>query len=136
MQGVKQSVCPSFVVVVVVVVVSTKIVISRLLGIYKHNQSIDIGEKLVYMRFKLLKRVTSATNRAFSVQHAYGLLTTPTLLAYYADAIAHAQAQCWKGSSSHKTALLQSMEGAEYYATVATEHMGYVLYRALVLENV
>ena len=115
MQGVKQSVCPSVVVVVVVVVVGTKIVVSRLLGIYacyKHNQSIDIGEKLVYMHFKLLKRVTSATNRAFSVQHAYDLSTTPTLFAYYADAIAHAQAQCWKGLSSHKTALLQSMEGS------------------------
>ena len=47
-------------------------------------------------------------------------------------AIAHAQAQHWKGSSSHRTALLQSMEGAEYYATVATKRAGYVLYRALV----
>ena len=61
--------------------------------------------------------LTSPINRAFSVQHACGLLITPTLLAYYADAIAYAQAQCWKGSSSHKTALLQSMEGAEYYAS-------------------
>ena len=76
---------------------------------YKHNQSIDIGD---YMRFKLLKKATSATNRAFSLQHACGLLITPTPLAsyYYTDAIVHAQAQCWKGSLSHKTALL--MEGA------------------------
>ena len=52
-QGVKQSVCPS------VVVVGIKIAISCLLGIcmcYKHNQSVDIGEKLVYTRFKLLKK--------------------------------------------------------------------------------
>ena len=52
-QGVKQSVCPS------VIVVGMKIAISRLLGVcacYKHNQSIDIGEKLVYTRFKLLKK--------------------------------------------------------------------------------
>ena len=45
-QGVKQLVCPS---VVVVVVVGMKIVRSRVLGIYaccKHNQSVDIGEKL------------------------------------------------------------------------------------------
>ena len=47
-QGVKQS--SVVVVVVVVVVVGTKIARSRVLGVYacyKHNQSIDIGEKLV-----------------------------------------------------------------------------------------
>ena len=52
-QGVKQSVCPS-----VVVVVGTKIARSRVLGVSaccKHNQSIDIGEKLVYTAFELLK---------------------------------------------------------------------------------
>ena len=58
-QGVKQSVCLSVVVIVVVViVVGTKIARSHILGIcafYKHNQSVDIGEKLVCMRFKLLK---------------------------------------------------------------------------------
>ena len=51
-QGVKQSVCPS-------VVVGTKIARSRILGIYaccKHNQSVDIGKKLVYTCFKLLKK--------------------------------------------------------------------------------
>ena len=54
----------------------------------------------------LIQLLTSATNRAFSVQHACGLSTTPTPLAS-ADATAHAhdQAQCWKGSSSHRTAL-------------------------------
>ena len=54
MQGVKQLVCLSVVVVVVVVVGAR----SRVLGIYvccKHNQSVDIGEKLVYMHFKLLR---------------------------------------------------------------------------------
>ena len=43
----------------VVVVVGTKIARSRVLGIcacYKHNQSVDIGEKLVYTRFELLKK--------------------------------------------------------------------------------
>ena len=58
-QGVKQSVCMSVVVVVVVVVVGTKIARSRVLGVCaccKHNQSIDIGEKLVYTRFELLKK--------------------------------------------------------------------------------
>ena len=43
---------------------------------------------------------TSAINRAFSIRHAYGLSTTPTLLAC-ADVTAHARAQCGKGSSSH-----------------------------------
>ena len=55
-QGVKQSVCMS---VVVVVVVGTKIARSRVLGVCaccKHNQSIDIGEKLVCTRFELLKK--------------------------------------------------------------------------------
>ena len=59
-QGVKQSVCMSVVVVVVVVVVvGTKIARSRVLGVCaccKHNQSIDIGEKLVCTRFELLKK--------------------------------------------------------------------------------
>ena len=46
-------------VVVVVVVVGTKIAKSRVLGVCaycKHNQSIDIGEKLVCTRFELLKK--------------------------------------------------------------------------------
>ena len=57
-QGVKQSVCLS-VVVVVVVVVGMKIARSRVLGIcacYKHNQSVDIGEKLVCTRLELLEK--------------------------------------------------------------------------------
>ena len=54
------------------------------------------------------KKLTSVTNRAFSVQHACGLSTTPTLLAC-ADATAHAQTLCRKGSSSHKTALQRSV---------------------------
>ena len=56
-QGVKQSVCPS--VVVVVVVVGTKIARSRVLGAcacYKHIQSIDIDEKLICTGFELLKK--------------------------------------------------------------------------------
>ena len=56
--GVKQSVCPS-VVIIVVVVVCTKIARSRVLGVCaccKHNQSVDIGEKLVCTGFKLLKK--------------------------------------------------------------------------------
>ena len=55
-QGVKQSVCPS--VVIVVVVVGTKIARSRVLGIRaccKLNQSVDNGEKLVSVCIELLK---------------------------------------------------------------------------------
>ena len=54
-QGVKQSVCPS----VIVVVVGTKIARSRVLGVcacYKHSQSVDIGEKLVFICFEFLKK--------------------------------------------------------------------------------
>ena len=59
------------------------------------------------------KRLTSATNRTFSVQHACGLSTTPTL-SMHADATAHAQALYWKGSSGHETALLQSVAVLRY----------------------
>ena len=56
-QGVKQLVYPS--IVVVVVIVGMKIARSRILGICvccKHNQSIDIGEKLVCTCFELFKK--------------------------------------------------------------------------------
>ena len=45
--------------VVVVVVIGTKITRPHVLGICassKYNQSVDIGEKLVYKRFELLKK--------------------------------------------------------------------------------
>ena len=56
-QGAKKSVCLS---IVVVVVVGMEIPRSRVLGICmccKHNQSVDIGKKLICMHFKLLKKV-------------------------------------------------------------------------------
>ena len=74
-QGVKQSVCLS-----VVVVIGTKIARSRVLGICaccKHNQSVDIGEKLVCTRFELLKKAYWCYKSCISVQHACGLSTTP-----------------------------------------------------------
>ena len=73
-------------------IVVTKIARSRVLGICaccKHNELVDISEKLVSVCFKVLKWLTSATNRAFCVLHAYGLLTTPTRLAC-GDVTAHA----------------------------------------------
>ena len=45
-QGVKQS----------SVVVGTKIARSRVLGVYAHNQSVDIGEKLVCTGFEFLNK--------------------------------------------------------------------------------
>ena len=63
------------------------------------------------------RRLASATNRVFSVQHTCGLSTTPTLFSIIAcsvaDATAHAQALCWKWLSSHKTAVhrVQSAQG-------------------------
>ena len=115
-QGIKQSVCPS-------VVIGMKIPRSRILGICvasspdplsisqllilhtkafcaccKHNQLVDIGENL------FVYTLTSTINHVFSIQHACDLSTTPTLLVYAAVTV-HAQPQCWKGSSNHKTAL-------------------------------
>ena len=88
-----------------VVVVLTKIARSRVLGACaccKHKQSIDIGGKTGLYALRIFsKRLTSAINSAFSVQHACGLLTTST---FCIIATAHAQARCWKGSSLHETA--------------------------------
>ena len=47
--------------------------------------------------------------------YACSLSTTPTLLAC-ADVTVHAQAQCWKGSSGHYTALYVVV--LQYYTTV------------------
>ena len=101
-----------------VVIVGMKIAGSRVLGIYvccKHDQSIDIGERLVIRVSNCSKWCTRATNCAFSVQHACGLLTTPTLLAC-ADTTAHAQAQSWKGSSDHRIVLHAILRYSGYRA--------------------
>ena len=57
-QGVKQLVCMS-VVIVVVIIIGTKIARSSVLGICaccRYNRLVDTSEKLVCMRFKLLKK--------------------------------------------------------------------------------
>ena len=85
------SICPS---------ISTKFARSQAIGICaccKHNQLV---KKLVSTRFELNCLLAVATNRAFPVQHACGLSTTPTPLAY-ADVTVHARAQRRKGSASH-----------------------------------
>ena len=49
----------SVIVIVIIVVVGRKIARSCILGIcacYRHNQLVDIGEKLVCTRFELLKK--------------------------------------------------------------------------------
>ena len=116
-QGVKQSVCPS---VVIVVVVGTKVSRSCVLGICvccKHNQSVDIGENWFVRTSNCLKRLTSATNCAFSVQHAYGLSTTPTLLAF-ADATGMLKLSVGKSRQVIKQLCSRMLQ---YYTTVATE---------------
>ena len=127
-QGVKQSVCLS--VVVVVVVIGTKIARSRVLGVCaccKHNQSVDIDENWFIRALNCSKRLTSATNRAFSVQHACGLSTTPTSLAYcMLMSLRMLNFSVGKGRQLMKQLCLR------YYATVAAERAGHVLYRALV----
>ena len=60
-----------------------KIARSQVLGICmccNYHELVDISEKLASVNFELLNMATSATNRAFSIQHACGLLTTPTEL--------------------------------------------------------
>ena len=104
-QGVKQSVYMS-VVVVVVVVVGTKIARSRVLGVcacYKHNQSVDIGEKNGLYALRISRKsllVLQIVHFLFSMPVVY----RPHPLFWYADATAHAQALCCKGSSRHETA--------------------------------
>ena len=74
------------------------------------TNQLDIGEKLCSTHFKLLKMAYYSTiNCAFSVQHAYGLLTTPTPLVC-ANATAHTRVQCKKWSSSHKSSNLSVVQ--------------------------
>ena len=104
-QGVKQSVCPS--VVVVIVVVGTKIARSRVLGICascKDNQSVDIGEKLACTHFKLLKKVSLLVLQIVHSLFSMTVVYRPHPSFQYAVVTVHAQAQCWKGSSHLKTA--------------------------------
>ena len=70
------------------------------------------------------KRLTSATSHAFSVQYAYCLSTTPTLLAC-------AELHMLKLSvgKGHQVIKQLCSRVLQYYAT---ECAGYVLYRALV----
>ena len=75
------------------------------------------------------KRLTSATNRAFSVQHACGLSTTPSMrmrlrmLKYCVGKGRHVM----KPLHVHVCLIM-----LQYYAIVPTGRAGYVLYRALV----
>ena len=54
---------------------------SRVLGICaccNYNESVDIGEKVVSVRFELLNTAHWRYKSCISVQHACGLLTAPT----------------------------------------------------------
>ena len=74
------------------------------------------------------KRLSSATNRAFSVQHACGLSTTP--LFSMLMRLRMLKLSVGKGRQVMKQLCLRVLQ---YSATVATERAGYVLYRALVV---
>ena len=71
---------------------------------------------------------TSTTNRAFSVQNACGLSATPTLLVLMR--LRMLKLSAGKGRQAIKQLYRRVLQ---YYATVATERAGYVLYRALVV---
>ena len=47
---------------------------------FKHNESVDISENWFLHTSICRKWLTSATSCAFSIQHACGLSTIPTLL--------------------------------------------------------
>ena len=121
-QGVKQLVCPS--------VVCTKIVRSQVIGICgccKYNQSVDISEKLVCMRFELLKQACQC----------YKLCIFCLACLWFIDRT-QSTSMCWCDCTCSSTVLewvikSQNSSAVGYYARVATERAGYVLYRALVV---
>ena len=83
----------------------------------------------------LMCALHTPSNVLLALQIGHFLFNMPVVyqphpLFLHADETAYAQAQCWKGSSGHKQLCRRMLY---YYATVATEHAGYVLYRALVL---
>ena len=77
------------------------------------------------------KRLTSATNRAFSVLHACGLLTTPT----FKQTSLLMRLRMLKLCVGKGRQVIEQLcsRVLQYYATVAAGRAGYVLYRALVL---
>ena len=73
-------------VVVVVVLVGTKIARSQDLGICaccKHYESVDIGEKLVFVYFELLNMAHQRYKSCIFGKHACGLPTAPTLICHF-----------------------------------------------------
>ena len=64
------------------IVVAKKIAKSRVLGTPKHNESVDIGEKLAAVCFELFER-------AYKRHKECGFLATPIYLAHVLSAHAH-----------------------------------------------
>ena len=126
-QGVKQS----------SVVVGTKIARSRVLDVcarYKHPQSVDIGEKLVCTRFEFFKTAYECNKSCIFCSaclwfidhtHSFSIITSMRMRLRM---LKHGV-----GKGRHVMKQLRvCLRVLQYYAIVATERAGYVLYRALV----
>ena len=118
----------------VVIIVSTKIARSRVLGICaycKHNQSVDIGEKLVYKGFELLKRAYQCYKSCIFCSTCLWFIDhTHSFSMRMLMRLRMLKLSVGKGRQVIKQLCRRVWQ---YYATVATERTGYVLYRALVL---
>ena len=82
----------------------------------KHNPSVEIGAS------NYSKKLSNAKNRAFSVQYACGLSTTP--LFSMLMRLRMLKLSVGKGRQVMKQLCFRVLQ---YYATVATERLGYVL---------
>ena len=115
----------SVIIVVVVVVVDTKIARFQVLGIYvccKHNQLVDIGEKLIYIGFKLLKKAYECYKSCIFCStclwfiyhtHSFSMLMRLRML----------KLSVGKGHQVIKQLCRRVLQS---YATMATEHVGYI----------
>ena len=91
----------------------------------KDNQSVDIGENWLVRASNCSKRLTSATNRAFSVQHAYGLSTHP--LFSMLMRLCMLKLSVGKGRQVIKQLYCRVLQYYNIiYVTVATERAGYM----------
>ena len=93
----------------------------------KHNQSVDIGEKLVCAQKGLL--VLQIVHFLFSMRVVY---RPHPLFLHNSMLIRLRMLKLRVGKDCHVMKQL-CLRVLQYYATVATERAGYVLYRALVI---
>ena len=131
-QGVKH------VVVVVVVVVGTKIARSRVLGICaycKHNQSVDIQSDSVKNR---ASNCSKGLSLGLVLQIVHFLFNMPVVIDHTHSFSMLMRLRMLKLSVGKGRQVIKQLchRVLQYYAIYSgyTEHAGYVLYRALVLE--